>query len=114
MNRLLLTDVGADGIVTRTYIDDVSSEITVERSQDMQDALDHVAMVNAEGAPTIDGLGKPLFEVPVVLAMEWAEKRGIPWEKLLYSDEYNAEFKRFGMAYSRLRYDNTKSVHAVQ
>lgn len=114
MSKLLYTDIGADGVVTRTYIDEASSEITIERADDLQGVLDHVAAVNSEGAPTIDGLGKPVFEIPIVLAMEWATKRGIPWEKLLYSNEYDAEFKRFGQAYSRLCYENTKSVHTVQ
>lgn len=97
-----------------TYWDSGDGNITVQRSQDAQSAVDFVAAVNAEGAPTIDGLGKPVVEVPVVEAMAWAERRGIPWEKLLYSNEYDAEFKRFAQEHSRLRYEARKTVHSVQ
>lgn len=89
-------------------------ELVIERHQDAQAAVDMVAAVNAEGAPTIDGLGKPVVEVPVVEAMAWAERRGIPWEKLLYSNDYDAEFKKFAQEHSRLRYQAAKSVHTVQ
>lgn len=114
MARLLYEDIGTDGVLSRTYYDEATQEVTVERAQDLQAAVDLVSAVNAEGAPTFDGLGKPVVEVPVVLAMKWADARGIPWEKLLYSNEYDDEFKRFGQAYSRLKYENRKTVHTVQ
>lgn len=98
----------------RWWGDDATNEVTVERHQDAQAAVDLVAAVNSEGAPTIDGLGKPIAEVPIVEAIAWAQKRGIPWEKLLYSNEYDGEFKRFAAEHSALRYTNTKSVHAVR
>jgi hypothetical protein len=101
-----------EGDVRVRWYDD-NGEIAVERHQDAQAAVDLVSAVNAEGAATIDGLGKPVLEIPVVAAMEWAEKRGIPWEKLLYSNEYDAEFKRFAADHSKLRYHATKSVHAL-
>lgn len=88
-------------------------EITIERSQDGQEAVDLVSAVNAEGAQTIDGLGRPVLEVPVVAAMAWAQQRGIPWEKLLYSNEYDGEFKRFAQDHSKLAYRSAKRVHAV-
>lgn len=103
-----------EGAVRVRWHEDASGDITVQRSQDSQSALDLVAAVNAEGAPTIDGLGKPVAEIPVVEAMAWAEQRGIPWEKLLYSNEYDAEFRRFIQDHSRLAYENRKSVMAVQ
>ena len=96
----------------RWYGDDVTHEVTIERWQDPQKALDLVAAVNAEGAPTIDGLGKPIAEVPTVVAMKWAEQRGIPWEKLLYSNDYDDQFKRFAQEHSKLAYESRKSVHA--
>lgn len=98
----------------RFYSDDGTGEITVERFQDAQSAVDLVSAVNAEGAPTIDGLGKPVLEIPVVAAMAWAERRGIPWEKLLYSNEYDDQFKKFAAEHSRLQYKSAKSVHTVQ
>lgn len=96
------------------YGDDVENKVTVERWQDPQAALDLVAAVNAEGAPTIDGLGKPIAEVPVTVAMQFCEGRGIPWEKFLYGNEYDGEFKRFAAEYTKLAYSNSKSVHTVQ
>lgn len=91
-----------------------NGQITVERHQDVQDTVDLVAAVNAEGAPTIDGLGKPQGEVPVVEAQKWAAKRGIPWEKLLYSNEYDDEFRAFLKEYPKLAYTNSKTVFTVQ
>ena len=96
------------------YGDDVTNEVTVERWQDPTKAIEMVAAVNAEGARTIDGLGKPIAEVPIGAAMEFCEKRGIPWEKFLYGNEYDEEYKRFAADYSKLAYQATKSVHAVQ
>lgn len=99
----------------RWYGDDVTHEVTVERWQDPQFLLDKVAAVNsAGGAQTIDGLGKPMGEIPVVKAMEWAEARGIPWEKLLYSHEYDAEFRAFFREHQKLAYISSKTLHTVQ
>ena len=97
----------------RWYGDDVENTITIERWQDPTKALDMVAAVNVDGAPTIDGLGKPIAEVPVGVAMQFCEERGIPWEKFLYGNAYDAEFKRFARDYSKLAYKSAKSVHAV-
>lgn len=89
-------------------------EIAVERHQDAQSAVDLVAAINAEGATTIDGLGKPVGEVPVVVWIDWCAARGLDWEKLHQGAELDAEFKRCIAAHSKLRYDTRKSVHAVQ
>lgn len=114
MKREIYRDVGSDGIVSRTYYDDVSHEVTVERSQDVQSAVDHVQSVNAAGGVTAhDGLGLPVAEVPVTVAMEWAQKRGIPWEKLLYTNEYDDQFKLFLREHEKLRYKNARRVHSV-
>lgn len=92
---------------------DTGDGITIEYHQDGQSAVDLVAAVNADGAPTIDGLGKPLVEVPIVAAQKWAMERGIPWEKLLYSNEFDDQFKRFAQEHSRLQYKSAKTVHAL-
>lgn len=102
----------ANGI-KETWWEDGEGNVTIQRSQDAQSAVDLVAAVNADGAQTIDGLGCPVLEIPVVEAMAWAERRGIPWEKLLYSNDYDAEFKRFGQEYSKLQYRTARTVHAV-
>ena len=101
-----------EGDVRVRWYDD-HGQIVVERHQDAQDAVDLVSAVNSEGAKTIDGLGRPMVEVPIVVAQEWALKRGIPWERLLYSNEYDGEFKRFAREYSRLAYKAAKTVHAL-
>lgn len=113
MARLIGKHADTNGIVEQ-WFDNGDDTITIKRSDDAQEALDRVAAANLDGLPTIDGLGKPVLEVPVVAAMAWAEQRGIPWEKLLYSNEYDAEFKRFAQDHSRLRYEAHKSVHTVQ
>lgn len=89
------------------------ANVTVERSQDAQAAVDLVAAVNAEGPKTIDGLGKPVLEIPVTAAMQFCQDRGIPWEKFLYGNEYDDQFKRFAQEHSRLAYDARKSVFAA-
>lgn len=98
----------------RWYGDDATNEVTIERWQDAERVMDMVAAVNADGAPTIDGLGKPIAEVPVGAAIQFCNERGIPWEKFLYGNEYDAEYKRFAAEYSRLAYTNTKSHVTVQ
>lgn len=103
-----------EGDVRVRWTEDGEGNINVARHQDAQAAVDLVAAVNRDGAPTHDGLGKPIGEVPIVAAMDWAAQRGIPWEKLLYGNEYDSEFKAFIREHSRLAYANTKSVHALQ
>ena len=51
--------------------------------------------------------------VPIGAAMEFCEKRGIPWEKFLYGNEYDSEYKTFAAEYSKLAYRTAKTVHAV-
>lgn len=111
--KLIGEHFDTNGIRERWY-DNGDGNVTVRRSQDAQSAVDLVAAVNAEGAPTIDGLGTPLVEIPLVEAMAWCERRGIPWERFLYSNDFDAEFKRFAQEYTRLQYRPKKKVHAVQ
>lgn len=94
----------------RWYGDRTTNEVTVERWQDNARVLDMVAAVNAEGAPKVDGLGMAVIELPVTVAMEHCQKRGIPWEKFVYSNEYDAEYKRLAADYSRLTYENHRAV----
>jgi hypothetical protein len=98
----------------RWWGNEADNTITIERWQDNQGTLDHVAEVNAIGAATHDGLGKPVAEIPVSVAMEFCDARGIPWEKFLYTNEYDDQFKRFARQYSKLTYANNPSVHTVQ
>jgi hypothetical protein len=88
-------------------------EIVVERHQDAQSVVDLVATINADGAETIDGTGKPVGEVPVVVWVDWCLARGLDWEKLYSGQELDAEFKRCIAAHSKLQYQTKKSVHAL-
>ena len=109
MAKLIGSEV-VNGIRENWYAES-DGTIHVERSQDVQSVVDHVAAINSEGAQTIDGLGKPVAEIPLVEAQAWAERRGIPWEKLLYSNEYDDEFKVFIKEHQRLAYTSQKKYH---
>jgi hypothetical protein len=113
MSRLIGQDYDSLGILEQWY-DNGDGTVSIQRHDDAQGAVDLVNTANLDGVETVEGLGRPTIEVPIVLAMQWAERRGIPWEKLLYSNEYDAEFKKFGQEYSRLQYHAKRTVHAVQ
>ena len=98
----------------RWYGDDIAGTITIERWQDPQVVLDKVAAVNLDGAPTIDGLGKPIGEIPVIKAQEWAAARGIPWEKLIYSNEHDADLRAFLKEHNKLAYCSARQHVTVQ
>lgn len=96
-----------DGVTERWLYDETSDTIHVDRSQDIQDAIELMAAINAAGeAPYVEGLGKAVAEVPVVLAMRWAAMRGIQWEAFMYSNEYDSEWKRMFAAMKKLTYEN--------
>jgi hypothetical protein len=88
----------------RWWGNEATNEVTIERWQDAETALNAVAAVNSDGAKTHDGLGRPVAELPLGAAMEFCEARGIPWEKFLYSNQYDEEYKRFAAEYSKLAY----------
>lgn len=88
----------------RWYGDPATEEVHVERWQDAEAALNHVAAANAAGVVTTDGLGAPIAEIPIGAAMEFCDKRGIPWEKFLYSNEYDDQYRVFLGEYQRLAY----------
>jgi hypothetical protein len=113
MSRLIGQDYDSLGILEQ-WFDNGDGTVSVRRADDAQGAVDLVSAMNLDGVETIDGLGRPTMEIPVVEAMAWAERRGIPWEKLLYSNEYDAEFKKFGQEYSRLQYQAKRTMFAVQ
>lgn len=109
----LLREEWENDVRVRWFIDETSGELTVERHQDVQDAVDQVAAMNSAGVRTIDGLGRPVAEIPVVILQEYAAVRGIPWERLAYSPEYTDEFLRVCKAHERLCYTPEKSLFAV-
>jgi hypothetical protein len=113
MARSIGKHYDANGILEE-WFDNGDGNVTVRRSQDAQSAVDLVAAVNAEGAKTIDGLGRPVGEIPLVEAQAWAARRGIPWEKLIYSNDYDDELRAFFREHQRLTYRPSKTVHTVQ
>lgn len=111
MARLLGEEWEGD-VRVRYYADEASGEMTVERHQDAQTIVDRVAGMNLAGVKTLDGLGKPVAEVPLVAMIEWCKARGIPWEKMAYGNDYDDEFKAFIAEHSRLQYE-AKRLFAV-
>lgn len=97
-----LTSEVTDG-VTETFETD-GETIAVRHSQDAEPVIDYVAAANLAGVRDVEGLGRPTFEVPITVAMEFCNRRGIPWEKFLYTNEFDTEWVRFGQEYSRLAY----------
>lgn len=103
MPKILTKDV-ADGVTETFEIDEATQIVGVRHTQDVEPVMDAVAAANLGGIHSVEGLGMPMFEVPVTVAMEFCRKRGIPWERFLYSNEYDSEWVRFGQEYSRLAY----------
>ena len=111
MPKILTEDV-ADGVTETFEID--GETVGVRHTQDVEPILDHVARANQAGVHAIEGLGAPAFEVPITVAMEFCRKRGIPWERFLYSQEYDHEWVRFGQEYSRLAYTPQKKTFSCR
>lgn len=93
-----------EGGVRITWHADHDNKVVVQRSQDVEPVLDMVAAVNAEGVRSTDGIGRPVVEMPIALAIAWCDERGIPWEKFLYTRDYDAEWLRFATEHKRLAY----------
>jgi len=97
-----------EGDVRVSWIDN-GDTIGIRYSQDAQPVLDNVAAINANGgAQSNDGLGPMKYEFPMTLLMEHAIERGIPWEKLAYSNEYDGEWKIMGQKWSKLTVDQKR------
>lgn len=112
MERLIGENFDTNGIRQRWYADE-NENVTVEYHQDAQEAADLVQTVNAEGAPTHDGLGKPVAELPQVIWMNWCMLRGLDWTKLISTHELDDEFMKCVREHRRFQYANKKSVHVV-
>lgn len=101
MAKVLTEDV-ANGVRERFYID--GDNVHVERTQDVQDVVDHVADQNAAGLHSVDGMGIPIVEVPVSVGIAFCEKYGIPWNKFAYTREYDDAFETFIIQHPKLVY----------
>jgi hypothetical protein len=100
----VLTEDFANGVRERFLIDSDGETVHVERTQDVQNAVDHVANINSQGLPSIDGMGIPIVEVPVTVGIAFCEKYGIPWNKFAYTREYDDAFELFIIQHPKLVY----------
>ncbi len=102
-----------EGDVKVTWRDD-GDQIGIHYEQDIQSVVDKIAASNADGgAEMTEGLGVPKYEVPVTIAMEYCAKRGIPWEKFCYSNEYDSEWPLLAKEYSKLVYAAKHKFHVA-
>jgi hypothetical protein len=101
MARLIGSHLEGDDVRV-SWFDD-GDHIAIRYSQDVQPVLDRVAAINADGgALALDGLGTPKYEFPITLIQEHAIERGIPWEKIAYSNEHDDEWPRMALKWARL------------
>lgn len=100
------------GVTERIGYDAGENRVVVQRSQDVTPIMDAVAKANLHGTTEVEGLGRLVAEVPIALAMQFCENRGIPWAKFLYGNEYDAEFRRFIAEHQRLAYTHQRRVFA--
>ena len=107
--KIVHSDTAAD--VTETFAVD-GDQVIVRRQQDTTPIIDAVAKANLDGVTEIPGLGRLIAEVPIAVAIEFCEGRGIPWEAFMYGTEYDGEFKRFLADRQRFAYRQAKRFHA--
>jgi hypothetical protein len=112
VSKIVHTDTAQD--VTETFAVDHDGKVAVRRSQDVEPTIDAIARANVDGVNEIPGLGRLVAEVPITVGIEFCEARGIPWEKFMYSNQYDAEFKRFIADRKKFQYRQAKRLHTVQ
>ena len=97
-------------VLERWWGDRASGTVTIERVEDIAPTLAKVADISADGAPSVDGLGRAVMELPETIAIDYCAKRGIPFDRFIYGNEYDAEFKRLVADHSKLAYSNHRKV----
>ena len=105
------TDIS--GGIKETFAVD-GDKVVVRRQQEVDPTIDAIARANLDGVTEIPGLGRLIAEVPLTVGIEFCESRGIPWEKFMYGNEYDAEFKRFIADRQKFAYRQAKRLHTVQ
>ncbi len=101
MARILGVDY--EGDVRVSFVESADGEIGIRYSQDIDNTLDHIAAINADGGAQVnDGFGVLKYEFPITLIMEHAMERGLSWEKLAYQAGYDDEWKLMGEKWSKL------------
>lgn len=102
MERILTQD-DALGVREHFGYDDASDTVTVRRTQDVEGVLDAVHAEHVEtGGNMIDGVGRKVGEIPMVVLIDYCAARGIPWERMAYGSEYDDELKRLIRTYTKL------------
>lgn len=99
-------------VLERWWGDEATNEVTIERIQNTEFHKQKVADINSEGAPSVDGLGHAVAEIPETVAIDYCLKRGIPYDKFIYGNEYDGEFRKMVAEHRRLAYTNHKAVKA--
>lgn len=95
-----------NGITERWFAED-DGTIHVQRAQDVEATINRIAAISAAGeAPNVEGLGRCIGEVDLGVAMDFCARRGIPWEKFLYTNEYDDQWPAIFEEHKRLRYEN--------
>lgn len=109
-----LTADDNNGLVQSFEIDDASGTVAVRHTQDIEPFMDHVAAVNAAGGPNdVEGLGRLMVEVPIGLAIDFCNRRGIAWEAFM-AGQHDEEWTRVIKEYSRLAYRHQSKTFAVK
>lgn len=111
MAKIVHTDTAQD--VTETFAVDHDGTVAVRRAQDVEPTIDAIARANLDGVTEVPGLGRLVAEVPITVAIEFCEQRGIPWERFMYRNEHDAEFKRFIADRAKFQYRQAKRLHTV-
>ena len=100
MARLIGTDYEGD---VRVSFRDDGDRIGIHYEQDIDNTLDKIAAINADGgAQANDGLGVLKYEFPITLIMQHGTERGIPWEAIAYGNDHNDEWPRMAAKWSKL------------
>ena len=100
-----------EGDVKVTYVDE-GDGINIRYSQDVTPVLDNIASINADGGARMnDGIGRLKYDFPISLLMKHATQRGISWEKLAYSTEYDSEWKVMGEKWSKLTPEQKRTYY---
>lgn len=93
-----LTQDDQNGVREEFLYDHIDNTVGVRHSQDVEGIIKQVAAKRIEGVKAIDGLGYLIGEIPVAVAIEYANFRGIsPWTKLIYRPEYADEMRKLCM-----------------
>jgi hypothetical protein len=103
MDRLLDIDQPYDGLTESWHYDDATHTVTVRRTQEIDPILEAVKREHNEtGGHLIDGIGRHIGTIPLTVLQDHCQRRGIPWERMAYGNEYNDELKALCREHTKL------------